>query len=161
MRRVLSISVLLFSALCTAAQAGEVLLGVGRTGIGEGSDVGAIALTMEAHREAFARIGAAELRAGAAIEIDADADLWGGVGLAAMVPLNGDWRVLGSVMPGLYRQGDGLDLGGTFQTRSAIGIDRRVGPGWLGLALSHKSNAGTDDDNPGEEALMLRFAAPF
>lgn len=63
---------------------------------------------------------------------------------------------------GAFDEGDGKDLGGTLEFRSSIEL------GWqfdnatrLGLNLSHISNAGIYDRNPGEESLVVNLSVPF
>lgn len=65
----------------------------------------------------------------------------------------------GSVIPGLYAQGDGNDLGGPVEFRSGveIGYEARSGIRY-GLSFDHRSNAGLYDDNPGLETLQFRVS---
>lgn len=70
------------------------------------------------------------------------------------------------VMPllglGGYRQGNSSDLGGAFQFRLSLGIAYQfAGGSRLGVKLTHISNAGIHDYNPGEEELYLSYALPF
>ena len=96
-------------------------------------------------------------------EITSDGSLWGGVGLAADIPLGDRWFVAASFAPGLYADGSSdLDLGGSviFRTQAEIGYkfdsDRR-----LSLAYSHLSNAGLDEENPGSEVITVYYHVPF
>jgi hypothetical protein len=67
-------------------------------------------------------------------------------------------------MIGGYRSSDnGTELGRTFPMyRTQVEIDRALGSGWrTGLALSHKSNARTDEVNPGVETVHLTISHSF
>ena len=64
-----------------------------------------------------------------------------------------------SLMQGFHLRGDGPDLGGALQFRSAIGIGYRFPNGdSLSLHYDHRSNADTQTPNPGLETLALRYA---
>ena len=64
-----------------------------------------------------------------------------------------------ALMPGLYRQGSGRDLGGVVEVRSSleVGIQMRGG-GELGLGIAHRSNAGIYSYNPGINTLYLGYS---
>lgn len=63
---------------------------------------------------------------------------------------------------GFYNQGDGKDLGSFFEFRSGVEVGYRFFNGYqLGLSISHLSNAGISDTNPGTEVISLRLAAPL
>ena len=66
-------------------------------------------------------------------------------------------------MPGLFEEGtDGNDLGLAFEVRSLAGLGYRFDSGSaISLAVSHKSNAGLGDSNPGANALLLRYHRSF
>jgi hypothetical protein len=67
-----------------------------------------------------------------------------------------------SFAPGLYHDGDGKDLGSALEFRSALELAYRFDDrSRLGLEISHRSNAGIDEDNPGEESLMLFYHLPL
>jgi lipid A 3-O-deacylase len=67
-----------------------------------------------------------------------------------------------SFAPGLYIEGDGKDLGSVIEFRSALELGWRFDDrSRLGLEISHRSNAGIDDRNPGEESLMLFYHFPL
>ncbi len=63
---------------------------------------------------------------------------------------------------GGYHQGDGKDLGGILEFRSALTLsyqfDNRVR---IGLQADHISNADLHDVNPGAESLILAVGLPF
>lgn len=67
-----------------------------------------------------------------------------------------------SFVAGKYDRGDGKDLGGSLQFRSQIeggyvfGNEHRIG-----LSISHMSNGGRYDDNPGVEAIAAYYHIPL
>lgn len=67
-----------------------------------------------------------------------------------------------SFAPGAYHRGNGKELGATLEFRSQAEIAYRFDDrSRLGIAISHLSNAGIGDDNPGTESLILSYALPF
>lgn len=120
------------------------------------------AFMLELRTDPLAEAGSFHLQAGISAETDLDGDLWGGLGPVAGWSGQG-WRVAASVMPGLYDgSADGNDLGGAFEIRLQLHVDRQIGDeSWVGVALGHKSNAGTGDFNPGIETLFLTFGRFF
>lgn len=66
------------------------------------------------------------------------------------------WRATIFSGGGIYSAGDGKNLGGPWEFRSGLEIDRAVSPrSRLGLTYYHLSNAGIYDVNPGSESLHL------
>jgi hypothetical protein len=59
--------------------------------------------------------------------------------------------------PGLYGKGDGIDLGSALEFRSQLEAACRFGRSRLGVSISHMSNAGIGDINPGTETLTLQY----
>jgi len=66
------------------------------------------------------------------------------------------------LMPGLYAQGDGVDLGSPIEFRSGaeIGYEARNGVR-VGLSYDHRSNADLESLNPGLETVQLRVSVPL
>jgi lipid A 3-O-deacylase len=63
---------------------------------------------------------------------------------------------------GGYHEGAGSDLGGVFQFRLSLDIAYRFDNGHrLGVRGAHISNAGVNDENPGEEELFLTYSVPL
>jgi lipid A 3-O-deacylase len=63
---------------------------------------------------------------------------------------------------GAYGEGGGKDLGGVLEFRSAIALAWRFDDrSRLGIELSHLSNAGIYDNNPGTENLTLNYSVPL
>ncbi len=108
-----------------------------------------------ARRETALGLGPFDVVYGAAISDRGG--LWAGAGLSLDVGMGGGWRMDGSVMPGLYHEGNGVDLGHTIQFRSGIGVSRGMGPGRLGLGIDHMSNGDLGAVNPGSDGIYLRY----
>jgi len=88
--------------------------------------------------------------------------IWGGAGLSAEhVFANSPYYIEGSLMAGIYEdleEQDQLDLGHSFEIRSQIAVGYHFGNGYdLAVGISHKSNAGLSDDNPGLETVFVRL----
>ena len=63
---------------------------------------------------------------------------------------------------GAYSDGDGTDLGGWLEFRSAAELAWRFDDrSRLGLEFAHLSNAGIYDVNPGTETLTLNYSVPL
>jgi hypothetical protein len=63
---------------------------------------------------------------------------------------------------GGYEEGDGADLGGTFQFRSSLTLSYQFDNlSRLGFQAAHISNADLHDRNPGEQDYLLTFSVPF
>lgn len=90
-----------------------------------------------------------------------DGDYWVGAG-AKWTSKNispGPFFFEASLMPGLYAQGDGPDIGGALQFRSALGMGYQFdNGGTLSVLFDHRSNADTQEENPGLETLAVRYA---
>jgi hypothetical protein len=66
-----------------------------------------------------------------------------------------------SFAPGVYRKGNGLDLGHTIEFRSGAELAYRFDDrSRLGLEFYHLSNAHLGDKNPGEESIVLVYSIP-
>lgn len=145
------------------AVAEELVIGLGVDEIRNRGEGAAPSGLIEYRSRPFAELAGADIGYGFAAEADTDGDLWGGGGLVAAIPLGSGFRLIGSAMIGVYDEGSGNDLGSNFPMfRSQLEIDRAIGRGWrAGLALSHKSNAGTGDHNPGVETLYLTLSRTF
>lgn len=93
----------------------------------------------------------------------ADGDAWIGMGAAwtGYFAQNRGYVQL-HLMPGLYAQGDGPDLGSVLEFRSGaeIGYETRKGVR-IGLSYDHRSNADLESLNPGLETVQLRVSIPL
>lgn len=67
-----------------------------------------------------------------------------------------------SFAPGLYRKGDGKDLGGALEFKSQLELAYRFdNRARLGVGISHLSNASIYDRNPGTETVFVTYAMPL
>jgi hypothetical protein len=100
------------------------------------------------------------LRAVAATLATTDGSLFAGAGLAYGVRI-GRLDLTPSFVPGVYRRGDGRDLGYPLEFRSQLELGWRLRGGQrVAVAVSHLSNAGLGSSNPGQESLTLNFEWP-
>jgi lipid A 3-O-deacylase len=90
-------------------------------------------------------------------------EVWAGLGLAYTLRLADTGAfVRASIMPGLYRRGDGRDLGGAFNIRSGIDLGYAfAGGAVVTLSISHRSNANLYSVNPGMNTVSLGMALPL
>ena len=83
-------------------------------------------------------------------------------GLRRDFSLGKGWLVTPAFAVSLYEEGDGKDLGGPVEFRSAL----ELGYEWanrtrLAFAFYHLSNAGLYDRNPGSNSLILTYSFPL
>ncbi len=91
-----------------------------------------------------------------------DRSVWVFGGLRRDFHLTRSWILTPAFAVSLYGQGDGKDLGGPVEFRSAL----EIGYEWpshrrLAFAISHLSNAGIYDHNPGMNSLILTYSLPL
>jgi lipid A 3-O-deacylase len=83
-------------------------------------------------------------------------------GLRLDVPLGRSWVATPSFAAGIFRRGSGQELGGPVEFRSSLELAYELSAGTrIGLSLSHLSNGGLYDRNPGTESLVLVWSAGF
>jgi len=88
-------------------------------------------------------------------------DIWLGAGFkwTSQDVFAGPVFVETSLIPGLYLAGDGPDIGGALQFRSALGVGYEFNNGaTLTVSYDHRSNADTQAVNPGLETISIRYA---
>lgn len=98
------------------------------------------------------------------LSITTDQSVWFGVGWkwTSGNVFDGPLFVETSLMPGIYWQNDGPDLGGHLQFRSAFGVGYEFDNGsTLTVSYDHRSNADTQPINPGLETLSIRYAVKW
>lgn len=94
--------------------------------------------------------------------VTTDGALYGYAGLALDMYFGRSFVVDFSFAPGLYFKGGGKDLGNAIEFRSALKAAYKFGDrSRLGLELSHMSNAGLSNHNPGANQLMMFYSIPF
>lgn len=88
-----------------------------------------------------------------------EGDIFVGAGLEAAVPLGEAWSVELGFMPGFYDAGSSaFDLDNDLQFRSTIGLKRHLTDrSAIAVAVSHISNAGLGDTNPGLNTISLHY----
>lgn len=151
------------AAMALPAAAQEVALGLGYSDYHrETADDGAV-FTLDYLHAPFHERGRLSARFGAALEVQDAGDIFAGVGISGVIDLNNDWFIETSVMPGAYHESSPEnDLGSTFEIRSLLAVGKRFQNGKaVSLAISHKSNASTADENPGVNSLTLRWHIPL
>jgi len=86
-----------------------------------------------------------------------------GAGILTDVYFGRRWVVTPSFAPTYWRgKTDDLDLGYALEFRSQLEVAYRFDDrSRLGLSISHYSNAGLGDTNPGTEQIMLNYSMPF
>ncbi|KQB98020.1 hypothetical protein AL073_03695 [Loktanella sp. 1ANDIMAR09] len=108
------------------------------------------------------RIGAVQPTLGASLT--SDNDLWLGAGAKWSSERISDSPIFieASLMPGLYIQDDGPDLGFPLQWRGSVGAGVKFGDmGSLSVFLDHRSNADLSEVNPGLETVGVRLSYQF
>ncbi|MEO1778432.1 MAG: acyloxyacyl hydrolase [Pseudomonadota bacterium] len=161
MRSLLITALSLFVCLAPAS-AQEWVVGVGATDFrAPGED--SLALDLEYRHRPFVERRVVSLAWGAQLGLTGEGDGFVGGGLWARWQWPGGWFVDASVMPGLYGAGAaGNSLGAAVQIRSLLGVGKAfAGNTALSVAISHKSNAGLADANPGMNVYSLRYHIRF
>ena len=103
------------------------------------------------------------LKPWAGIEVTSDSSVWVGGGLLYDWALGNQWHLVPSIGVGLYDRGSSaLDLGHVIEFRSQLELAYAfTNQHRLALAISHLSNAGLDNENPGTEVVTLYWQLPF
>lgn len=102
------------------------------------------------------------LRPWAGIEVTGDGAIFGVAGMLADFGIGSRWILTPGAGAGLYDDGDGKDLGGTLEFRTQLELARRCAKDHrFAIALSHISNAGLGDFNPGTEILTVYYSVPL
>lgn len=147
-----------------AAQADDLIVGLGGDDVTDQTNTQALALVIEYHTEPFYTGASASYGFAGTIQLDNDTDVFVGAGLAAVWLFEGKrWFIEGSFMPGFYDQGSGgTDLGGNIQFRTLLGVGYRLdGNRSVSLAIDHKSNGDLEERNPGSETITVRYRVGF
>ncbi len=96
------------------------------------------------------------------LQATSDGAVWGGGGIYIDIPIYERFYLTGTFGAGGYSDGDGKDLGHTIEFRSQAEATYRFENGMrLGVAISHLSNAGLDDRNPGVNILSAMYILPL
>ncbi len=150
-------------AAATSAQAQSIIFGAGYADYSNAEAEDRAIVSLEYQHRPFHEATRFSATWGAALSVDADGNTHIGAGLIGLYTFADRWFVEGSVMPGYYNESDERnDLGGSFQIRSLLGLGYTLESGnKLSVAITHKSNASTQEDNPGVNALLLRYHYSF
>lgn len=93
--------------------------------------------------------------------VTSDQAFYAYAGLYIDIFLGRRWVLSPSTAVGVFEKGDGKDLGGPIEFRSALELAYRFDDrSRLGLQFGHLSNASIYDDNPGEEFFILNYSIP-
>jgi len=95
------------------------------------------------------------------LSITTDGGTYAFAGLALDLKLGDNFYITPSVAPGLFLDGGGKDLDSLLIFRSQLETGYRFDDeSRLGVALSHRSNAGLGDNNPGAETATVTYSLP-
>lgn len=96
-------------------------------------------------------------------EITSAGTLWGGGGALMNFNLGRGFTFTPSVGVGLYAKGGSdLDLNYPLEFRTQAELNYQFGTGQrIGLAVSHMSNLGLGDHNPGTETIGIYYHIPY
>ena len=102
------------------------------------------------------------IRPMAGFMITTDQTVYGYGGIYIDLPVTDHWILTPSLVGGGYDEGDGKDLGNSIEFRSKIELAYRFrNRVRISLGISHVSNAGLGNSNPGTEIVSLSYAIPF
>ncbi len=156
--------VLAFALLAAhTAQAQSIIFGAGYTDFSDSDADDQAIFSLEYQHRPFHETTRFSATWGAALSVDTDGDTHIGAGLVGLYSFADRWFVEGSVMPGYYNASNSAnDLGGSFQIRSLLGLGYTLDSGnKVSVAITHISNASTQDDNPGVNSVFLRYHYAF
>ncbi|WP_299943547.1 acyloxyacyl hydrolase [uncultured Ruegeria sp.] len=147
----------------TAAQAQSIIFGAGYADYANSDGEDQAIFSLEYQHRPFHEATRFSATWGGALSVDTEGNTHVGAGLIGLYSFADRWFIEGSVMPGYYNEGSSqYDLGGSFQIRSLLGLGYALDNGnKLSVAITHKSNASTQEDNPGVNALLLRYHYAF
>ena len=103
------------------------------------------------------------LKPWAGLELTSQGSIWAGGGLLYDWNFKDNWHFTPSLGVGLYTDGGSdKDLDHPIQFRSQLEIAYEFeNQHRIGLSLSHMSNSGLGDHNPGTEVISLNWSYPF
>lgn len=98
----------------------------------------------------------------ATLSVNDDGGYFGGLGLTGDLHVTPRWVLTPSLAAGLYGRGDSKDLGGPIAFRSGLEFAYKFQNNTrIGLEITHTSNAGIYEDNPGTETITLNYTLPI
>ncbi|MCL6283831.1 acyloxyacyl hydrolase [Ruegeria sp. 2012CJ41-6] len=157
------LAALLLTAGANVAQAQSLIVGAGYADFSNNRGKDQALFALDYHHSPFHEAMRFSAGWGGTLSIDTSGDTHIGAGLYGVYRLGQGWFLEGSVMPGAYFESESRnDLGGNFQIRSLFGVGYAFDNGnKLSLSVSHKSNASTEDFNPGVNEAMIRYHFSF
>ena len=157
MKKFLFLIAILVSTQATAYDKDAIVFGLGSY---EAFDDPVIGANVEFRRHGFEFLS--QLSPMAGVELTGNGAASAYAGLLYDIKVTPEIALVPSLALGLYHKGSGQDLGGTFHYRSGIEVDYLASPNTrFGVSLSHKSNAGVYDQNPGTEEITAIYSAGF
>ncbi len=103
-----------------------------------------------------------ELRPFLGAEVTGDGAIYGAAGFLYDYNMGNQWFLTPSIAGGLYSDGSGKDMGSAIEFRSQIELGYQLeNSSRISAALSHTSNWGINDTNPGAETLGLYYHIPM
>ena len=147
----------------TAVQAQSIVFGAGYADYSAGDAEDQAALSLKYQHRPFHEATRFSATWAAALTVNTDGDTHLGAGLSGLYSFSDRWFIESSVLPGYYSESNSLnDLGGSFQIRSLLGLGYTLESGnMVSLAITHISNASTQEENPGVNSLFLRYHHAF
>tara|TARA_B100001287_G_scaffold249368_1_gene229172 strand:- start:231 stop:743 length:513 start_codon:yes stop_codon:yes gene_type:complete len=95
------------------------------------------------------------------VMMTADSAAYAYTGVQAQYKI-GKLNIIPSFTPGLYREGDGKDLGHIVEFKSEVQLSLDIfSNSELGFSYNHISNASLGDKNPGANSYMFNFLKRF
>ncbi|MFY2822801.1 acyloxyacyl hydrolase [Ruegeria sp. MALMAid1280] len=145
------------------AQAQSLVFGAGYSDFSDSAAEDEAVFSLEYQHRPFHEAKRFSATWGGALTVDTASNIHVGIGLIGFYTFADRWFVEGSVMPGYFSEGDDQnDLGGEFQIRSLLGLGYTLESGnKVSFAITHKSNASTNSDNPGVNSALLRYHYQF
>lgn len=160
------VSAAILSATCIATPAMAYDRDAWALGLGYaevfGSHNNAVVGNIEYRSAAYAPedfLGISDVSWIAGAELDTNSSAYAYAGLLYDIALTDKWSLTPSLAAGFYTKGDGKDLGGAFEFRENLELNYKfTEASRIGLAISHKSNAGIYDSNPGTETVQVTYS---
>jgi hypothetical protein len=153
----------LLAFLSSPALSQEWIFGFGYADFSYGGSKDTAIVSAEYHSNPIRHANLLEIKWAGSVSVFATGDVHLGVGLAGTIPHKRGWFTEFSVLPGVYVNGEANnDLGSAFEIRSLISVGRKMKNGTnISVALTHKSNASTAENNPGVNSLVFRWHLPI
>jgi lipid A 3-O-deacylase len=103
-----------------------------------------------------------ELRPWIGAEVTSDGAVFGALGFLYDYNMGNNWIITPSFGGGLFSDGGGKDMGSAIQFRSQIEVGYQLqNSSRISASLSHQSNLGIDNNNPGAETLGVYYHIPM